>query len=627
MTSLVAAVVLLSASYVRAQGPIVSSTAAWSSQIVAFWGAVGLGARLSATQKITNPFTSLVAICSCLRRALNITSALEKGSWTFLSPGLMGGAVRVHVVVITWRTKAELLRLALRVALLAETLAVKEWTIVVVGRKLQQPDSTSQAVWTMCPRIPAYSTVRQKYSAELVPFIDDSEIQNLILQTQSDPQVIAKTIADLGHPATRMALYTEVTAALQDTPAIARRITSWQIPETTSPFIHINKGVWPYGLSRLLSVNTATLTYVLVHLAVCVAIGLMAAATGRGLAVWLFSTRIVISQIDPGFTGAETLLTLTAFGGQSIFAELFEDNIIAAGDTILTPLQFRYIVLAVVLNLVEFGVIVGGWIYGARQAQRFPPTGLVGHGMLWLAIVVCVLLAARALGGLKERMSARIIGIFEVPANPTSRKRLVIHEDCVLDVPNIADRTQRSLHERYILLRVISSISSQTSNDTNTFFSILRLVRSPTFAETVEEFAVEQCMSYEYDGDALVCIRKAKRQHPRNPSLSPLPEKQRPISDDILNRPRGWTYPWKSFTLCILIIILCASASATYAYVPKTPRWVKLVVEAIVSVCALYIATLDRTSPLPHLQPPYMSFMVAATVVCSVWYVGVEGVG
>ncbi|KAJ7222837.1 hypothetical protein B0H12DRAFT_1151067 [Mycena haematopus] len=619
-----------------AQSTIVSNTAAWSSQIIAFWGAVGLGARLSASQKISNPITALFGLFRILNRTRAILSGLQHSGFVYLSQGFVGGSVRVHIVVICWKNKSDLLRLALRIAMTAEAVARQNWTIVVVGRHLKGQEITQPlSIWTMCPRTAGYSTVRHKLSAHLVPHIEDEDVVSLIQDPAFSIDAVANLLGNLPTPATRVALHTEVSSALQNTSTIARHITGWQIPDTSSPYIHIVKHTGSYGASRALKVDTAFLMYMLVHLAVAVAVGLMAAATGRGLAVWLFSSRVVISQIGgASFTGDDCLFTILAFAGIQLNMQTEEDNFLVAGDVLLWSMKIKEVVIALLLNLIEVVVIIGGWVYGSLQAQRFPPTGLVGHGMVWLAFSVSMMLAARAMFGLKERVQARIIGIFEVPGE--SFRQHSLHADCTLHIPAVADMN----NDKYAILSLASDILASASNDTLALLSALRLLRSPSFATKVEEFAVEKCMAYVYKDDRLVSIKTApsKEAQPRDPPKKKKLKKKTVVQDhekqpqpvppaptSVPKETRGWKYPWRSFAVCIVLIGLSACASTAYAYLPL-PRWFKMCVEVVVTVCAVYVSTLDRTSPLPHLQHSYMSFMIAATVVCSVWYVGVEGV-
>ncbi|KXN82180.1 hypothetical protein AN958_02989 [Leucoagaricus sp. SymC.cos] len=650
-----------------AQTPIISSTAAWSSQIVAFWGAVGLGARLSSPQKISNPFTALVAFSRSLRRTWQITEALKRNSWMFLPPGLMGGSVRVHVILISWNTPSQLFRLALRVALLAETVAVQKWAIVVIGRRLRSPKLTEDGrgviVATMCPRTAALSTVRVKPTGELIPCFREEIIEALTQTPNFSFEAVSKLIANSSDYPTRVALQVEVSVAVQHTTTLARHVTGWQLPESASPYVHLGRITSQYGASRAMRVNTAVAMYCLVHMAVSVAVGLMAAATGRGLAVWLFSVRVVIDQIGrSSFAGDDCLFTVLAFGGLEQNLEVSQRSIVVAGDAVLFQLQIRQALLVVVMNVVEIGVIVGGWVYGALHAQRFPPTGLVGHGMMWLAFSVSVLLSVRAFFGLKERISQRVIGIFEVMGDDTV-SQLVVHQDCTLEIPTITKHSST----QYPILYLVSGILSETENDVEAILSSLRLMRSPTFAQKLEEFAVRECMEYEYDGDRLVSIRTARTKrdddekptwwkfwkqlkkstdHPKTitadgrrwqrvrrwlkkstdapPSKASDTEKN-PVQSRHQNK--KWTYPFKSLAFCILLIVLSSMTSAAYAYASRIPSWVKMIVEILVSICGVYVATVDRTSALPHLQNFYMSFMVASTVVCAVWYVGVEGVG
>ncbi|KAJ7899241.1 hypothetical protein B0H14DRAFT_3124223 [Mycena olivaceomarginata] len=438
----------------------------------------------------------------------------------------------------------------------AEAVARQNWAIVVVGRQLKGEEITEPlSIWTMCPRMATYSTVRHKLSADFVPHIEDEDVLSLIRHPAFGIDPIADLLANLHTPATRVALVTEVTSALQNTNTIARYVTGWQLPETSSPYIHTVKYTGSYATSRTLKVDSAFLLYILVHLAVAVAVGLMAAATGRGLAVWLFSTRVVISQIGgASFTGDEGLFTILAFADIQLNMETEEGNFLVAGDVLFWSMKIREVVIVLLLNVDGYN--------GSLQSQRFSPTGLVGHGMVWLAFCVSIMLAARAMFGLKERVRARIIGIFEVPGQQSFRQHS-LHADCTLYIPAVADMN----NDKYAILSLASEILSSASNDTVALLSALRLLRSPAFATKVEEFAIEKCMAYIYKDDHIITVKTAPS---KKAQLQDLPKKS--LKKRLLfkmARSSSSLYlllPFQWFKMCVEVLNKSASSFAAFIY-------------------------------------------------------------
>ena len=107
---------LLQVPSVRSQY-VVSSTAAWSSQIVAFWGAIIIAAHVG---KVGSAGTSIFSSIRSIIRARAIVNALSRENW-FIHSGWSNGKIRTDVAVVTWRSAGELTALAQRIAMQIET--------------------------------------------------------------------------------------------------------------------------------------------------------------------------------------------------------------------------------------------------------------------------------------------------------------------------------------------------------------------------------------------------------------------------------------------------------------------------------------------------------------------------
>lgn len=113
---------------------VVSSTAAWSSQIVAFWGAILIAAHVG---KVASGATALFSSVRMALRIRSMTRALARGNW-FLHAGWVTNKVRTDVAVVCWRTPEDLQGLVRRVAMQIETFAAgRDWQVLVVGCQLK----------------------------------------------------------------------------------------------------------------------------------------------------------------------------------------------------------------------------------------------------------------------------------------------------------------------------------------------------------------------------------------------------------------------------------------------------------------------------------------------------------
>jgi hypothetical protein len=133
----------------------VSATAAWSSQIVAFWGAIIIGIQAAQPASISNAGSALATVVSVLRLASSIEANLAHDDW-LLASGLDNGKTRVDVVFVVWRTPADLRRLARSVALFATAFGA-QWEVLVCGRQLRaQSTERIRVAWMQSPRIPPF---------------------------------------------------------------------------------------------------------------------------------------------------------------------------------------------------------------------------------------------------------------------------------------------------------------------------------------------------------------------------------------------------------------------------------------------------------------------------------------
>ncbi|KAI5075154.1 hypothetical protein GOP47_0009230 [Adiantum capillus-veneris] len=162
-----------------AQNVAVSATAAWSSQIVAFWGAVGIGVRASSRLQSSNSFTSIFASLSAFWRAKAAMSALRCGEWYLMSPGYNGSGVRLDVVLICWSNPHQLWQACLQVAILAEVVGRQKWVVLVVGRHVSTPHITPGAYWTQSPRHSDLCTTRfaDTLGGTYTSFTDEDKFQ------------------------------------------------------------------------------------------------------------------------------------------------------------------------------------------------------------------------------------------------------------------------------------------------------------------------------------------------------------------------------------------------------------------------------------------------------------------
>jgi len=108
--------------------------------------------------------------------------------------------------------------------------------------------------------------------------------------------------------------------------------------------------------------------------------------------------------------GNDSLVTLLALDKSSFIYQSGAGSSHLAGQVMSYKKSYLSIALIFLITLVEVALITAGRLYGALQAEKLPPTGVVGHGMLWLSALVGLSLSVRALLGTRQRLSGRLLG-------------------------------------------------------------------------------------------------------------------------------------------------------------------------------------------------------------------------
>jgi len=437
----------------------------------------------------------------------------------------------------------------------------------------------------------------------LFPLKDEDLDEGLRLfsQIQTDKHTISTIMEELGERCgrrgTRPALvdeFPQIADGRAVEPSWARHFTALKVHE--SPFASSHVMTSTYGSGKHGVTHGALRLYSLVHIAVAVAIGLMGAASGRGLAVWIIVLRLSISNLGADrLPGNDFILSLLAIDKCSFYYTTPRASNRLSGDVRAYALPGWSLAAASAIPLLEVTVISAGWFYGAIKAETLRPSGLVGHGMLWLSAITSLALSVRALLGIKQRLQGRMLGIWRM----TYKVRYAIGErSLVVPVGKILSSPAFSSSE----LALIATATRETNVDVFTLESILR---HPRFANLLQEFVALEVLRLKYSDDAVV--------------LRGDPSTKVSVRTE---------YPWIQTSLCVVILMLCCCLSVVYAYYPL-PRWVKIVTEIIVTMDVMWFTTLGRAtqSGLTHNKDSAMCFMVASLVVSSIWYVGVKDVG
>ncbi|KAF8459302.1 hypothetical protein BDZ91DRAFT_742204 [Kalaharituber pfeilii] len=570
----------------------------WALFLLGVKAQVLIGARSCPRLIITNAFTSLISHLSLLRRGLKIYQLLLRGDW-FLHSGWENGKTRTDVVLICWRENSDLRKLALQVAVQIETVG-GEWEILVLGRKLQQANSGIQAHarWFQSPRCVSFCAARTSENSEPHFPVDAATIAQAVmrLQMRESPDAIGDFLYNARDKRpSRCAYFAEVRAELKDEVTPARHITSFAQVGGELPFASNNLRTGAYGNCREVALRCSPFMYAALHMTITVAVGLMGAASGRGLAIWLIILRPALTSMGMTlFKVADLNLFLLSFNEAVLSYETGQGSPHVAGDMDVYGLPAWRILYSFALNVVELVIVIGGWAYGALRAEKSKPTGLVGHGMLALTVLVGIVLSLRALGGIRKRLLGRLVGTFQTQ----DYVRYILGTSVAIPMELV--RRSLSISED---IRLVDTLLQECRNDKIAITSATDVLRYPSSATSITQHVVTNMIKYHYDGDSILC----KGDPPITVST--------------------WTeYTWRSAALCNLLTVACACVSICYAYL-QFPNWVKLIVEVTLALSATGYATLERLSNLQHNRDTYLSHMVATMVVSAVWYVGVKDLG
>ncbi|KAL9104736.1 MAG: hypothetical protein Q9163_000348 [Psora crenata] len=574
-----------------AQGVVVTATAAWSSQIVAFWGAILIAVRSSVRGKVTNALSSIYCNLRVARRVMQITGALSRGNW-FLHSGWHHG---------------ELQRLALQVSMQIEAFAFNEWEVLVLGKRLKGPPTAeSTAHWIKSPHHESLCPSRVKHTGENMFPLNEADIAEGIALLQEMPK---RPVADIvqtlsqrcNFQATRCAYVSEMYREMHNNETQASFANVFtKVDGDGSPYQSLEHWTGQYGSNRGSSMKCASRMYVVVHIMVAAAIGLMGAASGRGLAVWLLAIRPALQTLGTEkISGDDTILSLTSTDGSTFQYETGAGSPLLAGDITSSGLSWWYLGGISAVPIIELLVICAGWLYGALRVQKFPPSGVVGHGMLWLSTLVWFSLSVRALMSIRQRLSGRIVGLWRTALFTrmvVGTRSLEVAVDRILNSPIYSNS----------VLGLVASILCDGSEETDESSAVLVAecaLRRPGVGTLLDHHLIADILKFQYLGDSVVL-----RGEP-------------PTTVNVRA-----TYPWFQTCCCITLTMLCGCVSVIYAYY-LLPSWVKMIAEVLLAVSASWFGTLERTAGVPHNMDTTVCFTVATLVASSVWYVGVRDVG
>ena len=537
------------------------------------------------------------------RHARAISNALADGDW-FVESGWNNGRVRLDVAIIVWKNKKELRRLARMASAQIEALGDR-WEVLIIGRFVEGGTGPGVVNWIKCPSSAELCTVRDKETRGIhFPLGDEHLVEALGLFNEpgstekSGMKIIIEALArHCNRKATCPAYQNEVSQVIdgiEGDPSWARIFTGLKHEE--SPFISSHVLTDAYGLGKLGTTHGAVRMYSLVHITIAVAIGLMGAASGRGLAVWVMSVRLSLASLGAtNIPGQDYLLSLISIDGCYYFDTMPAGSNRLAGEVQSGSLPGWVLTLTAMVPILETLAISGGWLYGALNSLRLRPSGLVGNGMLGLSALTAMALSIRALLGVKQRLSGRLIGIWS--SSHGIRLALGVRS---LRIP--IDRIFASPGFSKSALGLIAAISREPSTEEN--FVLDGLLRHPLVGSLVQQFLVTEILRYQYETDDVVA---------RGSECLPVNTKSE--------------YPWIQTSICIIVTMLSCLVSTIYAYYPL-PVWVRYITEIIMAVNVMWFSTLERVAfhGILHDRGTYLCFMVASLVVSSVWYVGVDGV-
>jgi hypothetical protein len=589
-----------------AQGIAVSATAAWSSQIVAFWGAVLIAVRSSVRGRVMNALASIFCNLRVARRATRIIGAHSRGNW-FLHSGWHNGKLRTDIVLICWRSPLDLQRLALQVSMQIEAFAFNEWDVLVLGKQLKGTSvEESTAHWIKSPHHQSLCPSKAKQTGENMFPLNETDIAEGMALLKQTPKIpVADIVQELSQKrntqATRCTFVSEMYREMdnnQTQPSFAQVFTKVEADE--SPYQSLKHWTGQYGSNRGASMKSASRMYVVVHITVAAAIGLMGAASGRGLAVWLLAIRPTLQTLGTqNISGDDVILSLISIDKSVFQYETVDGSPLLAGDITSSGLSWWHLGGTLAVPFVELLLICGGWLYGALRVEKFRPSGVVGHGMLWLSTLVWFSLSLRALMSIRLRLSGRMVGLWKT-AHCThivvGTRSLEVSVDLILNSATYSDS----------VLGLVATLLRDRSAETDESAAILVAecaLRRPETGNLLNNHLVTEILKFQYLGDAVVL----KGEPPSAVSV------------------RG-AYPWFQTSCCIVLTMLCGCVSVVYAY-HGLPAWVKIIAEALLAASAGWFGTLERTAGVPHNRDTSLCFTVATLVASSVWYVGVKDMG
>ncbi|KAG7001493.1 nitrilase [Physcia stellaris] len=569
-----------------AQGIAVAATAAWSSQIVAFWGAIIIAIRSSARGVVTTAPSSIFSNLRVVQRSALISGALSRGNW-FLQSGWSNGKLRTDVVVISWRSPKELQKLATQVSMQIETFAFNSWEVLVVGRQLRS-DSTVESVahWIKSPNHESLCPSRTKQTGDSVFPLADTDIEyGLALLEQCPKRPISEVVQSLvsrcDFQATRCAFMTEIYKEVENSGTQASFANVFtKVHSEDSPFQSLSMITGQYGANRSSVMKSMTRMYVLVHITVASAIGLMGAASGRGLAVWLLTIRTALQALGTAtISGDDLVLSLVSIDKSRFHYETGPGSPALAGEIECSGITWWHVVGTTTVACVELTIIGAGWLYGALRVDRIPPSG--------------------ALMSIRQRLGGRMVGVWKQSLYDylvVGCRNLEVSVEGILNSPTYANS----------VLGLIATILGDHSNDIDESSAILVAecaFRRPATGIIMDYHLATDVLKYQYSGDSVVLQGEpATKVNVRS------------------------IYPWIQTSCCIVLTILCGCVSVVYAYY-DLPSSVKIVAEILLATSACWFGILERTGGLPHNRDTTICFMVATLVASSVWYVGVRDIG
>ena len=134
-------------------------------------------------------------------------------------------------------------------------------------------------------------------------------------------------------------------------------------------------------------------------------------------------------------------------------------------------------------------LITAGWLYGALQARKLAPTGVVGNGMLWLSALVGLALSARAFSGIKQRLSGRLLGY----------KRIANHSMTTVAVRDLeisSDRILSSTTYSNSIVALAVSVLRTDDGDNMVTLTAESILARPEFNASVDEYIAKDILKY-----------------------------------------------------------------------------------------------------------------------------------